>query len=28
VAVGDVARDLVARWKDNPAILPRELAAG
>jgi NAD(P)-dependent dehydrogenase (short-subunit alcohol dehydrogenase family) len=28
LAIGDVARHLLARWKDNPALLARELAAG
>jgi NAD(P)-dependent dehydrogenase (short-subunit alcohol dehydrogenase family)/uncharacterized OB-fold protein len=28
LAVGDVAEDLLARWKDNPTTLARELAAG
>ena len=28
VVVGDVARDLVKRWRENPKVLERELAAG
>ncbi|MCW3474366.1 SDR family NAD(P)-dependent oxidoreductase [Limobrevibacterium gyesilva] len=28
LAVGDIAQDLLARWKDNPTTLARELAAG
>jgi uncharacterized OB-fold protein/NAD(P)-dependent dehydrogenase (short-subunit alcohol dehydrogenase family) len=28
LAVGEVAQDLLARWKQNPAALVRELAAG
>ncbi len=27
LAVGDVAQDILARWKDNPAMLARELAS-
>ncbi len=26
IAVGDVARDILARWRDDPKILERELA--
>jgi hypothetical protein len=28
LAVGDVAQDLLERWKDSPSLLARELAAG
>ncbi len=28
LAIGDVAQDILARWKDNPATLARELAGG
>ena len=28
LAVGDVAQDLLTRWKENPTTLVRELAAG
>ena len=28
IAVGDVAVDVMRRWKDNPSTLARELAAG
>jgi NAD(P)-dependent dehydrogenase (short-subunit alcohol dehydrogenase family) len=28
VAVGDVAQDIVARWRDNPDILAREMMEG
>ncbi|MDE0307809.1 MAG: SDR family oxidoreductase [Albidovulum sp.] len=28
IVVGDVAKDIMSRWRDNPKVLERELAAG